>query len=375
MGLFDFIQLLAQKPKSASNIEVVSISDFNKIKTDTSNLGRLKQNLDSSYTTATTAKKSREKSAVINHEGEKNIIEAEYSASVGSTTRQHATILENINGNITKLEEEKAEITTRKNTLDTEHNEKIAKINQLSNDLMDLKTNKAAAEKIINDKIAEETRFYESESSRLNKQTIILQQKIDKLLEIKALLDAENAKYSVLQGQFNEQKSAETTVKGEITTLGNIKDGLQAEYNIWTSKFTALESEFKEIEEKIAKYLRKGENNLEYLDRLLAEKRDIQNKLFTYTEERYNSQTHLVDDITMDIAPTQILENTQTRELEQNKSKIHNLKNDIMTLSKNIQINYGNSKKKSFFIFLLTQVFVVFFIILLIFILTKKRFI
>ena len=180
--------------------------------------------------------------------------------------------------------------------------------------------------------------------------------------------DAGVEKQNKLQTKYSDQVVQRQDLQEQTDTLNTEFGELSVIHTDWQNQFTKIGNDILKVEFEISNYLNRGESNLEHLEKLLAEKRIIQNKLFKYTEEIYNSHTQLIGDTSLEDIPIRMLGQRQSKETNINKTKVDNLKTDLSSLGKNIQINQNLSRKKSFYIFLLTQVFIGLIIIILVFI-------
>lgn len=235
-----------------------------------------------------------------------------------------------------------------------------------------MKSDRAEAIRLIKVQIDIAKREYAVELARLNAEKLKLDAEIKKFNEYQTTLGKETQKYIKLTKKFVSQLSKINELNRLIDDLDKEKGVLDTEYSVWVARFAALESDFKKIEDELSKYLKKGENDLEQINALLQEKRLVQDRLFKYTEDKYNSQTHLVDDVNLEMVPSELLENNQRRKLKKEKAKFGKLNDDIASVSKTIQINENEYRKKSFYIFLLTNAFIFLIIILIIVVLMRN---
>ena len=353
-------------------LDLVSVPVYNQFKKKLKNLVGLKSAKDAEYAGILSDQQYKLGQRAIKAGTENTKLQTDATNNENAAITKHNTSVDNANTQYDALVKEKADLQKKFNELNADLQKKIAEISELAAKLMKIKADKEEAIRIIKEQIAKVRKLYEAELARLNIQKKALDEKIKKFNEYQATLNAEEQKFVVLDNKFQSQLSKLNEINVLIDDLNKEKVVLDTEYAVWQAKFSALESDFRAIEEKISKYLKKGENELEYLNDLLKEKRIVQDKLFAYSEDKYNSQTHLVDDVNLEMSPSELLENNQGREIVKNTSKFDKLKTDIMSISKNIQINKNEYRKKSFYIFLLTHAFIFLIITLIIVILMRN---
>ena len=353
-------------------LNLVTVPEYNELKTDYTGLVSLKQGRDNQYSGILSSHQSelstRQQAATVEIQ---NLNKSEKEKRLKAIS-SHNSQVDDTNTQYDNLLKAKAALQEQFNELNAQLKIKIAEISALAEKLMKIKTDKEEAIRIIKEQIAVAKAKYEAELNRLNIEKAKLDEQIKKFNEYQKSLNQEQQKIIDLDGKFQSQLSKIKSLNTLIDNLGKNKVILDSDFAVWTSKFVSLESEFKKIEDKISKYLKQGEMELEHINSLLKEKRLVQDKLFEYTENRYNSQTHLIDDLNLEMMPSEILSSNQNKEIKKNDSKYDKLKGDIMSLSKNIQINKNQYRKKSFYIFLLTHVFVVLILLLIVFILMRN---
>ena len=357
------------------SIDLVSVPVYNELKTDYGLLSGLKMAVDAEYQGIVSDQQyqiGQNKTAADSKIANLNTV-ATSRENAAITT--HNTSVNTVNTQYDDIVKAKANLQKKFDELNSEVRRQVAEITELVTRLMKIKTDKDEAVRIVRAEIAKVKKAYEEELARLNAQQDLLNEEIKKYNEYQTTLAAGQQKFIKLDARFQDQLSKVTELNRLIDNLAKSKVVLDSEYAVWESKFAALENDFKKIEEQISKYLKKGETDLEYINSLLKEKRLLQDKLFAYSEDKYNTQTHLIDDVNLELSPSKLLTSNQRREIAKNESKYGKLRNDIMSISKNIQINKNEYRKKSFYIFLLTNAFVFLIVTLIIVILMRRDFI
>ena len=356
-------------------IDLVSVPVYNELKADYNTLLSLKSGADKEYNDIISDTEYKKNQQNAEHNAAIDVIQNTADYNEKTKTETHNAEVNNRNKEYETLLNEKNALEKNFNDLEKDFKIKVAKIAELATKLLSIKTNRDAAVKIIKANIETAKQEYTNTTQRLGLRRTELNNKIEEFNRQQGLLNTEVQKITTLGVKFQNQSNKVVELDNIIDNLAKERITLDTEYNTWVAKFAALEEKFKKIEADISLYLKKGENNLEYITALLREKRLVQDKLFTYSEDKYNSQTHLIDDINLEMSPSELLENNQKREITKNGSKFSNLKNDIMSISKNIQINKNQYRKKSFYIFLLTNAFIFLVIGLIVVILMKKNYI
>ena len=119
-----------------------------------------------------------------------------------------------------------------------------------------------------------------------------------------------------------------------------------------------------EVDNEISKELIDGK-----ILRLIEEKKKVMNEL----ERDYLRNTEIIEskNKTTDTKDT-LLEN-QSREIDRNKEKLTRIRNDILTLRRQLEISENDYKKKSFTIFFLKNIFIYLLFCLLVALLVKNQ--
>jgi len=356
-------------------IDLVSVPVYNELNIDYTNLKSLKDGVDNEYNSIIADKNSKLSQNLTASINADNTLRTSMETTESTATAAHNTQANNLNTTYDDLIKAKGALQVKFNELDRDVRMKIAKISELSANLMKIKTDKEEAVRLVKAEIAKVKEEHAYELQRLNMQQTLLNNEIKKYNDHQTTLADENQKIITLDGKFQNQISKVAELNVLIDNLEKEQIALDVEISVWVGKFAALENKFKKIEDEISTYLKKGEVNLEYISELLKEKRIAQDQLFAYSEDKYNSQTHLIDDVNLEMSPSELLENNQQREIIKNTSKFDKMQNDISSISKTIQIKKNEYRKKSFYIFLLTNAFIFLVISLIVVLLMKQRFI
>jgi len=356
-------------------INLVSVPTYDSINTDLADLKLLKTGIDKTFKDINDDKKYQLVKNVTTHTNLINTKENTFRDKNKTTIDAHNNDVDRRNTEYDTLVTKKINLEKQFKELNDEFKIKVAKIEELANKLIKLKRDNMEAVRRIKAQIVAAKQEYRAAVERLVIQRDLLNIEIKKYNAKQGEISAKNVKIKIIETKFQEQASKVLQLNVMLDKIAKDKVALDSEYNMWVGKFVALEQKFKKIEDEISTYLRKGENNLEYITALLDEKRIVQDKLFAYSEDKYNSQSHLIDDINSELTPSDLLENNQQREITKNSSKFSKLKNDIMSISKNILIKKNEYRKKSFYIFLLTNIFIFLVISLIIVFLMKSNYI
>ena len=316
-------------------------------------------------------KKQDEKAAVKGHEHAKIAIESNFVTDLNTNASNYNAEHKSLSTSLDKLKKYRDSTRSRIVYLNADLKTKIAEIKDLASRVFTLSTDKNSTKKRYDDEIARLVKINGTETARLQIYEQELTLKISKLEKNTSDYNTNLEKQDKLNTKYAEQIQHRTTLQAQTTELNSDNIELTRLRTDWQRQFTEIGNALINVEAEITAYLNKGKKNLEYLEKLLAEKRDIHTKLFKYTEEIYNSHTQLIGDTSLEDTPIRILGQRQTKASNINKTKMDNLQNDLSTLSKNIQINQNMSRKKSFYIFLLTQVFIGLIIIILVFIASR----
>jgi hypothetical protein len=356
-------------------INLVSVPTYDSINTDLDDLRLLKTGIDKTFKDINDDKKYQLDKNVTTQANLINTKENTFRDKNKTTIDAHNNDVDRRNTEYDTLVTKKLNLEKQFKELNDEFKIKVAKIEELANKLIKLKRDNMEAVRRIKAQIVAAKQEYRAAVERLVIQRDLLNIEIKKYNDKQEEISAKNVKIKIIETKFQEQTSKVLQLNVMLDKIAKDKVALDSEYNMWVGKFVALEEKFKKIEDEISTYLRKGENNLEYITALLDEKRIVQDKLFAYSEDKYNSQSHLIDDINSELTPSDLLENNQQREITKNSSKFSKLKNDIMSISKNILIKKNEYRKKSFYIFLLTNIFIFLIISLIIVFLMKRNYI
>ena len=313
-------------------------------------------------------KKSDEKTAVRTHEYNKSVIENQFTVDLNMIQNAYNSEHSELSTDLVTLKEQRDGVKKRVIDLNTEHEGKINEITVLSAQILTLTNDKSSAKQFYEEKKAQLNEKYDYQDARLKKYLQALELQITEITSNTLEYDAGVEKQNKLQTKYSDQVVQRQDLQEQTDTLNTEFGELSVIHTDWQNQFTKIGNDILKVEFEISNYLNRGESNLEHLEKLLAEKRNIQNKLFNYTEEIYNSHTQLIGDTSLEDIPIRMLGQRQSKETNINKTKVDNLKTDLSSLGKNIQINQNLSRKKSFYIFLLTQVFIGLIIIILVFI-------
>jgi len=104
------------------------------------------------------------------------------------------------------------------------------------------------------------------------------------------------------------------------------------------------------------------------IQQLVQEKRDIANQFY----RDYNRDTDVLNEKIVTIHNMKKLNNNLSREMTRNQLKLGNLKNDILTLRRQIETSENEHSKKSFIVFFLKNVFIFLLGIILVILLVKN---
>ena len=104
------------------------------------------------------------------------------------------------------------------------------------------------------------------------------------------------------------------------------------------------------------------------IQQIIDEKRDIANEL----SRDYNRDTSVIQEKHWSIKHLNRLSNNQDREINRNDLKLENLRNDILTLRRQIETSENEHSKKSFIVFFLKNFFLYLLAITLVTLLVKN---
>ena len=358
-------------PVCKKDTKIVSVGEYEKIQAMDVKTTQLLKAGRASHKEQISQKKQDEKAAVKGHEHAKIAIESNFVTDLNTTTSNYNAEHKSLSTSLDKLKKYRDSTRSRIVYLNADLKTKIAEIKDLASQVFTLSTDKNSTKKRYDDEIARLVKINGTETARLQIYEQELTLKISKLEKNTSDYNTNLEKQNKLNTKYAEQIQHRTTLQAQNVELESDNIELTRLRADWQRQFTEIGNALINIEAEITAYLNEGKKNLEYLEKLLAEKRDIHTKLFKYTEELYNSHTQLIGDTSLEDTPIRILGQRQTKASNINKTKVGNLKNDLSTLGKNIQINQNMSRKKSFYIFLLTQVFIGLIIIILVFIASR----
>lgn len=89
------------------------------------------------------------------------------------------------------------------------------------------------------------------------------------------------------------------------------------------------------------------------IQRLIEEKKRVMQEL----ERDYNRHTHVLDDKEVTIDRSQLLIRNQDKEFNANKNRLGQIKTDILTLRRQVEIGENEYRKKQYYLFFLKNIF------------------
>ena len=104
------------------------------------------------------------------------------------------------------------------------------------------------------------------------------------------------------------------------------------------------------------------------IQQLVQEKRDIANQFI----RDYNRDTDVVNEKIVTLHNMKKLNSNLNREMARNQLKLSNLRNDILTLRRQIEVSENEHSKKSFIVFFLKNIFILLLGVILVTLLVKN---